>query len=107
MMAQHTKWRLHCHWVALIVETCAGFFIFMEAQRLDAMIRLLGRFGFAGEPVKYHAWYYHSGIVGFALLILGILLSGAALLLEHQEIAGTLSGTSAPKQTPQTPTPPT
>ena len=106
-MTYHSKLRLACHWVALGLEIGASFFIFFEALRINAMLRILGKASFDGEPLKYQAWYYHSGVLGFALLLGGILISGAALLLEHYELASTLAGTSTSKQSPQTPTPPT
>jgi len=79
--------KLKVHWASLILELMAGLFISLEALRLDAMIQILGFVSFAGEPPKYHAWYYHAGLWGFLCLILGILLSALALRLEHGEIS--------------------
>jgi hypothetical protein len=101
-VTHHYKIRLTCHWGALVLETGAGFFIFMEAVRVDAVLSLVGYFGFDGEPVKYHGWYYHSGLLGFLLLILGILVSGLALVLEHRELAAKPATQMAPSQTPKT-----
>jgi hypothetical protein len=32
-----------------------------------------------GDPPGYSAWYYHSGLLGFSLLLIGILLQGVYL----------------------------
>jgi hypothetical protein len=85
LMKRNFSWRLKLHFVALIIELVAAVLIFLEAARFDAMSKILGNASFAGEPEKYHSWYYHSGAKGFCLLVMAILISGFSLFLEHYE----------------------
>jgi hypothetical protein len=85
MTDAHT-FRLKLHFCALILEALATLFIFLEAARFDAMAGILGYASFAGEPVKYQHWYYHCGVLGFAFLVTGILVSACCLYLEHRAI---------------------
>ena len=85
-MTHHHKIRLRCHTVALVIETIGTFFIFLDTVRLNSMVGILGYTSFNGEPEKFHAWYYHSAPFGFLLLLVGILLSGVCLWLEHASL---------------------
>jgi hypothetical protein len=78
----HTS-RLVCHAVGLLLEAIGSFFVLMDAIRLNELASILGLFSYAGEPEKFHPWYYHSLVLGFCLLFGGILFQGIVLWLEH------------------------
>ena len=78
--------RIALHWIALFVETFGTLFLLLDVVRVNSMVSIVGYASFNGEPEKFHAWYYHCAVFGFALLFLGILVAGFSLLLEHQEL---------------------
>jgi hypothetical protein len=65
--------RTQLHYAALIIEVFASSLIWLETLRLSETLRLVDA-SFAGEPAKFHVWYYHSGTLGFALLLAAIVL---------------------------------
>jgi hypothetical protein len=82
--------RLKCHFAALLCEATGASLIFLEARRLDALPGFLDASYDNRRPLPgYGSWIYHSGAWGFALLLLGILVAGTAVWLEHRETART------------------
>jgi hypothetical protein len=64
--------------VAIVVQFFGTLFVWLDTVRLHSRNPL---HGFTiGEQPGYDAWYYHSGLLGFSLLFVGILLQGVCLL---------------------------
>jgi hypothetical protein len=62
----------------IVVEFFGTLFVWLDTGRLNA--RNPPRFGI-GDPPGYSAWYYHKSVLGFSLLLLGILLQGVCLFI--------------------------
>jgi hypothetical protein len=56
----------------ILCEFFGTLFVWLDAVRLNARNPRDGVT--LGDPPKYKAWYYHMGLYGFALLLVGILL---------------------------------
>jgi hypothetical protein len=79
--------RLKCHWLALLIETAGTCLVFFDAMRMDAQLHAAGFASYAGgAPPGYTSWYYHSAMLGFGLLLAGIMVGGIALVLEHRDL---------------------
>jgi hypothetical protein len=77
--------RIALLWVALFMEALGTIFVWLDTVRLNARNPPAGIT--LGDPPGYSSWYFHSALFGFAILFLGILITGLALLLEHMEIS--------------------
>jgi len=73
------------HFASLASEAAGAYLVFMEARRILAQLEAAGHVDYAGGPPSgYQSWVFDSGITGFGLILLGIVLSGLALLFEHR-----------------------
>jgi hypothetical protein len=61
-------------WATIVIEVLGTFFVWLDTVRLNA--RNPPHAITLGDPPGYSAWYFHSGLLGFSLLLLGILLQG-------------------------------
>jgi hypothetical protein len=64
---------------SIIVQFFGTLFAWLDTVRLNARNPSEG-FMF-GDPPGYSAWYFHSGVLGFSLLFVGILLQGVCLFI--------------------------
>jgi hypothetical protein len=66
-------------WATIVLEALGTLFVWLDTVRLNARNPPHG-FGI-GDPPGYSAWYFRSGVLGFSLLFLGILLQGVCLFI--------------------------
>jgi hypothetical protein len=79
------KFGLHIHSVALLIEALGTALVYFDSVRMDAQLTAAGYVSYAGKaPPGYEGWIYHSAFAGFVLLLVGILLAGFLLWLEHR-----------------------
>ena len=77
--------KLALHWLALLIETLGTLLVWLDTVRLNARNPAEGIT--LGDPPGYAHWWYHCSFAGFSLLLLGILVAGVSLLLEHYRVA--------------------
>ena len=61
-------------WATMVLEALGTLFIWLDTVRLNARNPPDGFV--IGDRPGYRAWYFHSGVLGFSLLLLEILLQG-------------------------------
>jgi len=84
-MARQRKIGLYWHSVAIGVEFIGTVFLYLDSHRIDAKLPTLGLASSdADDPIGMHAWYWHQGSLGFALVMLGILGQGVILWFENR-----------------------
>ena len=66
-------------WATIVLEVLGTLFIWLDTVRLNARNPPHGFM--IGDAPGYGAWYFHSGVLGFSLLFLGILLQGVCLFI--------------------------
>ena len=64
---------------SLVLQVFGTAFVWFDTERISAAIRP-GRIIATDDP-KWKKWYYDKSKLGFALLLIGILLQGASLAL--------------------------
>jgi hypothetical protein len=58
----------------IVLQVLGTLLVWLDMVRLNARNP---SDGFTlGDPPGYKAWYYHSGLYGFTLLLIGIVLQG-------------------------------
>jgi hypothetical protein len=77
--------RLALHATALVFEAFGTLLILLDSIRINERANEVGTADAGYEPAWLHHWYYHSALLGFALLFAGILLAAAVLWFEHWE----------------------
>jgi hypothetical protein len=83
-MKHSSTFRTFCHAVALIIEAVGTFFILLDTIRMENQLHASGYASYGGEEsLPYHNWYYHSVVLGFSLLFLGMIIAAFVLWLEH------------------------
>jgi hypothetical protein len=70
---------LFLRWGTILLESLGTLFVWLDTMRLHARNPPHGIT--LGDPPGYSAWYYHKGLLGFSLLLLGILLQGVCLFI--------------------------
>ncbi len=84
-MTQRRKIALYFHSMALFIEAAGTALVYFDSVRMDAQLSAAGHVDYGGQaPPGYQSWIYHSALTGFVLLLLGILLAGFLLWLEHR-----------------------
>lgn len=74
------------HYAALVAEVAGTTLVFLEARRILAQLRAAGHVDYSGgAPHGFTAWYYDAGGPGFALLLIGIVLTGAGIYLDTRD----------------------
>ena len=68
-------------WTPIVIEFFGTVLVWLDTQRINARNPPEG--WVIGDKPGYSAWYYHRAGLGFALLLLGILLQGASLAFEQ------------------------
>lgn len=86
-LVKHRKTKTALHTVALASETVGTMFIFLDTLRVEAQLHAAGFASYGGEPPpSYQHWYYGQAILGFGLLLFGILFQGYLIYFEHREL---------------------
>jgi hypothetical protein len=63
----------------LVLQVFGTAFVWFDTERISAAIRP-GRIILSDDP-RWEKWYYDKSKLGFALLLIGILLQGASIAL--------------------------
>ena len=77
--------RLALHATALVFEVFGTLFVLLDSIRINERASEVGYVDAGSEPAWLDHWYYHSALLGFALLFAGILFVAAVLWFEHWE----------------------
>ena len=88
-MKHHDIIRLRFHSAALVIEAIGTLFIYLDVVRINVQLQAVDASYAGGPPPGYRGWIYHSALLGFALLFLGMILAGIVLWLEHRAISQT------------------